>query len=186
VVDVYHPDLAAAGIPQHQLLAFYGALVERVARRAAEWVAAGFICGVLNTDNMSLAGESFDYGPLAFLETWDPGFTADYFDQGGLYAYGRQPLNCHRNLRLLQKPLAMLLPCEALEPHLERFAPAYAAHYRALMLRLLAEWPVAYGTFFQSLADCVARAGVPPDPEALTPFMAGATDPPTESWLGGC
>lgn len=71
------------------LLAFYGELVERVelvARLAAEWMAAGFTHGVLNTDNMSLVGESFDYGPFAFLEGWDPGFTAAYFDAVALAA----------------------------------------------------------------------------------------------------
>ena len=88
VVAVYYPEVAATHPApdgdrlalEHQLLAFYGELVERVARMAAEWMAAGFVHGVLNTDNMSLAGESFDYGPFAFLERWDPSFTAAYFD----------------------------------------------------------------------------------------------------------
>jgi uncharacterized protein YdiU (UPF0061 family) len=54
-------------------------------------MAAGFVHGVLNTDNMNINGESFDYGPYRFLPTYDPEFTAAYFDQTGLYAYGRQP-----------------------------------------------------------------------------------------------
>ena len=98
-------------------------------------MAAGFTHGVLNTDNMSLAGESFDYGPFAFLEGWDPGFTAAYCDHSGLYAYGRQPLIWHHNLRLLQEPLAMLLPRAELEARLECFAPAYDTHYRARLMR---------------------------------------------------
>jgi uncharacterized protein YdiU (UPF0061 family) len=118
VVAVYYPVIAAAhpaadgdrGAMQRQLLAFYGELVERVARLAAEWMAAGFVHGVLNTDNMSLVGESFDYGPFAFLDRWDPSFTAAYFDQTGLYAYGRQPAICRKNLQMLQEPLALLLP----------------------------------------------------------------------------
>jgi uncharacterized protein YdiU (UPF0061 family) len=161
VVAVYYPHIAAAHPPtggdrgpdgpgaaavgaglgsaalEAQLLAFYGELVERVARLAAEWMVAGFTHGVLNTDNMSLAGESFDYGPFAFLDRWDPGFTAAYFDHSGLYAYGRQPVVCHHNLRLLQEPLAMLLPRVALEARLERFAPAYDDHYRRRLLRRL-------------------------------------------------
>jgi uncharacterized protein YdiU (UPF0061 family) len=143
VVAIHYPHLAAAhpadgaGGAESQLLAFYGELVERVARLAADWMAAGFTHGVLNTDNMSLAGESFDYGPLAFLERWDPEFTAAYFDHSGLYSYGRQPLICHHNLRLLQEPLAMLLPRAEMEARLERFAPAYDAHYRARLLRRL-------------------------------------------------
>jgi uncharacterized protein YdiU (UPF0061 family) len=174
VVAVHYPHLVLAHADRElRLVAFYGELVERVARLGAEWMAAGFTHGVLNTDNMSLAGESFDYGPFAFLERWDPGFTAAYFDHSGLYAYGRQPLICHHNLRLLQEHLAMLLPRPPLEAALQRFALAYDAHYHVRMLRrlglapleiagtldagqselvpltlqLLAAWPVAYGRF---------------------------------------
>ena len=118
-------------------LAMYGELVERVARLAAEWMVAGFTHGVLNTDNMSLAGESFDYGPFAFLDSWDPGFTAAYFDQTSLYAYGQQPRICHHNLRLLQEPLAMLWPRQELEQRLGRFGSAYNAHYRSRLMRRL-------------------------------------------------
>ncbi len=57
----------------------------------AAWMAAGFVHGVLNTDNLNVTGESFDYGPYRFLPTLDVGFTAAYFDHTGLYAYGRQP-----------------------------------------------------------------------------------------------
>jgi uncharacterized protein YdiU (UPF0061 family) len=162
VVAIHYPHLAAAhpaegpAGAEPQLLAFYGELVERVARLAAEWMAAGFTHGVLNTDNMSLAGESFDYGPFAFLERWDPEFTAAYFDHSGLYAYGRQPLICHHNLRLLQEPLAMLLPRAEMEARLERFAPAYDAHYRACMLRRLG---IAAGGLAAGLAS-----GADPDP----------------------
>ena len=56
------------------------------------WMAAGFVHGVLNTDNFNITGESFDYGPWRFLPHLDPGFTAAYFDETGRYAYGRQPL----------------------------------------------------------------------------------------------
>ncbi|MCT0224391.1 YdiU family protein [Synechococcus sp. CS-1328] len=218
VVAVYYPAIAAAhpidtrpgagsdaasGNAEPQLLAFYGELVERVARLAAEWMAAGFTHGVLNTDNMSLAGESFDYGPFAFLERWDPGFTAAYFDHSGLYAYGQQPLICHHNLRLLQEPLAMLLPRAELEARLERFAPSYDTHYRLCLLRrlglvaaraelpdpvlptlqLLAAWPVGYGSFFSGLAAHVASHGLPAGPEDLVPFLPGAPEPPRSEWL---
>jgi len=213
VVATYYPHIAAAhpegpgGSSEPALLAFYGELVVRVARLAAEWMAAGFTHGVLNTDNMSLAGESFDYGPFAFLEGWDPGFTAAYFDHSGLYAYGQQPLICHHNLRLLQEPLAMLLPRAELAARLERFAPAYDTHYSArlmrrlgfdalalaamgpgapdlvpLTLQLLAAWPVDYGQFFAALADRIERGGLPQDPEQLSPFVAAAVAPPREAW----
>ena len=136
VQATYYPQLDRLDA-EDRGLAMYGELVERVARLAAEWMVAGFTHGVLNTDNMSLAGESFDYGPYAFLDSWDPGFTAAYFDQTSLYAYGQQPRICHQNLRLLQEPLAMLWPRQELEQRLARFGSAYTAHYRSRLMRRL-------------------------------------------------
>lgn len=209
VVATHYSHLQAIHSSGDQLLlAFYGELVQRVARLAAEWMAAGFTHGVLNTDNMSLAGESFDYGPFAFLETWDPGFTAAYFDRDGLYAYGRQPLVCEHNLRRLQEPLAMLLPRGPLEAALEPFGEIHAAHYRRCLLRrlgfaaaapveaaanlpdpvpptlrLLAGWPVAYGRFFAALAERVRAGGLPATADDLGPFVAEAPAPPRAEWL---
>jgi len=136
VQATYYPQLDRLDA-EDRGLALYGELVERVARLAAEWMVAGFTHGVLNTDNMSLAGESFDYGPFAFLDSWDPGFTAAYFDQTSLYAYGQQPRVCHHNLRLLQEPLAMLWPRQELEQRLGRFGSVYTAHYRSRLMRRL-------------------------------------------------
>ncbi|KAJ8136368.1 hypothetical protein OY671_010419, partial [Metschnikowia pulcherrima] len=82
----YHPAVApgdAAG--------FSAAVVEASAASTAKWIAAGFVHGVSNTDNSNVTGESFDYGPWRFLPVSEPGFTAAYFDETGLYAYGRQP-----------------------------------------------------------------------------------------------
>ena len=73
---------------------FLGAVSERVAETGARWIAAGFVHGVLNTDNINITGESFDYGPWRFLPTYDPAFTAAYFDEWGLYAFGKQPDTC--------------------------------------------------------------------------------------------
>src|SRR5690606_21198250 len=70
---------------------WFARIVSRTARLAAQWMAAGFVHGVLNTDNMNVTGESFDYGPWRFLPHADFSFTAAYFDHSGLYAYGRQP-----------------------------------------------------------------------------------------------
>ena len=209
VVAIHYPHLLKVEPGKAQLLALYGELVERLACLAAEWMVAGFTHGVLNTDNMSLAGESFDYGPFAFLDRWDPGFTAAYFDHSGLYAYGQQPLVCHHNLRLLQEPLAMLLPRQELEARLQRFAPVYDDHYRARLLRrlgfadggaadaeaaglpdlvpitlqLLADWDVGYGAFFAGLAERVRLGGLPDTAEVLEPFVASATSPARASWL---
>src|SRR5436305_11487179 len=77
--------------PATRALRFLAEVSGRVARMGAQWMAAGFVHGVLNSDNINITGESFDYGPWRFLPTYDPEFTAAYFDQGGRYAYGRQP-----------------------------------------------------------------------------------------------
>jgi Uncharacterized conserved protein len=72
-------------------LMMFRKVTARMAWLVAEWMAAGFVHGVLNTDNLTITAESFDYGPFRFLERYDPGFTAAYFDHSGLYAYARQP-----------------------------------------------------------------------------------------------
>ncbi len=113
------------------------AAVARSAHLAARWMAAGFVHGVLNTDNMVVTGESFDYGPWRFLPRSDPGFTAAYFDETGLYAFGRQPGAVFWNLQQLAGTLAPLADQDALVEALNGFAPAYrAALSRAVALRL--------------------------------------------------
>ncbi len=77
------------------------------AELAASYLAAGFVHGVLNSDNINITGESFDYGPWRFTPYWDPDFTAAYFDHYGLYAFGRQPEAIHWDLaQLAGVPLA--------------------------------------------------------------------------------
>ena len=99
--------------------------VERLADLAASWMVAGFVHGVLNTDNLNLTGESFDYGPWRWLPAWDAGFTAAYFDQSGLYAFGRQPEAVHWNLGQLAVALRLLADAPPLIAALERFGPLY-------------------------------------------------------------
>lgn len=70
--------------------ALLGCAAAAIARTTGQWLAAGFVHGVLNTDNFNITGESFDYGPWRFLPTFDPNLTAAYFDQTSRYAYGRQ------------------------------------------------------------------------------------------------
>ncbi|MEM9162768.1 MAG: YdiU family protein, partial [Cyanobacteria bacterium P01_F01_bin.4] len=90
VIEVYYSSLQTIADPQERYARFYAELVERVADLAAQWMSVGFCHAVLNTDNMSITGESFDYGPGRFAPTADPSFTAAYFDETGLYAFGRQ------------------------------------------------------------------------------------------------
>ncbi|MGI8942699.1 MAG: protein adenylyltransferase SelO family protein, partial [Qipengyuania sp.] len=102
-------------------------VVERLADLAASWMVAGFVHGVLNTDNMNVTGESFDYGPWRFLPRWDPGFTAAYFDHSGLYAFGRQPEALHWNCGQFAVALRPLCEAPPLIAALERFGPLYMA-----------------------------------------------------------
>src|SRR5690606_8454844 len=87
---------------------FFKAVCQSVAETTAEWMIHGFVHGVLNTDNMNITGESFDYGPYRFLPYYDPTFTAAYFDREGLYAFGRQPQMVFWNLQQLEAALRLI------------------------------------------------------------------------------
>ena len=102
-------------------------VVERLADLAAQWMVAGFVHGVLNTDNMNISGESFDYGPWRWLPRWDPQFTAAYFDHQRLYAYGRQPQTLHWNCGQLAVALRLVEEAPPLIAALDRFPDLYRA-----------------------------------------------------------
>jgi len=104
--------------------------VEGAAQLAGEWHVAGFVHGVLNTDNMNISGESFDYGPWRFLPVWDAGFTAAYFDHFGLYAFGRQAEALQWNLFQLAQALRTIAPAESLIPALKRWPELVAQFTR--------------------------------------------------------
>ncbi|MGZ3233791.1 MAG: protein adenylyltransferase SelO family protein [Croceibacterium sp.] len=99
---------------------------ERLADLAASYMAAGFVHGVLNSDNMNVTGESFDYGPWRWLPRWEPGFTAAYFDQTGLYAFARQPEAIRWNLGQLGVALRLICEAEPLVAAFNRFGDCYA------------------------------------------------------------
>ncbi|MAK63003.1 MAG: selenoprotein O [Ponticaulis sp.] len=124
VRDVYHPD-----IPPSEPASLAPALLTRIAQRTANmvasWMAAGFVHGVMNTDNMNVTGDTFDFGPYRFLPTSDPKFTAAYFDEYGLYAFGRQPSAAIWNLQQLGGAFAMVASVEDLTEALQAFEPAY-------------------------------------------------------------
>jgi uncharacterized protein YdiU (UPF0061 family) len=112
-------------------------VVDRTARLAASYMAAGFVHGVLNSDNINITGESFDYGPWRFTPAWEPGFTAAYFDHNGLYAFGRQAQAIHWDVVQLGVSLRALVEADALIPALETFGPRYETHLRdAIFARL--------------------------------------------------
>ena len=90
--------------------------------------------GVLNTDNMNITGESFDYGPYRFLPRNDPNFVAAYFDSAGLYSFGRQPEAVFWNLRQLAGALSLVTDAEPLVEALNGFSDAYRAELAGAML----------------------------------------------------
>ena len=93
---------------QENALRLFDLVGRATATLAASYLAAGFVHGVLNSDNIAITGESFDYGPWRFTPTWDPDFTAAYFDHYGLYAFGRQPEAIHWNLAQLAGCLSLV------------------------------------------------------------------------------
>ncbi len=137
VIEVYYPGARLLVDPAERYRYFYGELVDRVARLAAQWMSVGFCHGVLNTDNMSITGESFDYGPYAFMDRYDPNFTAAYFDYGRLYCYKNQPSICGWNLKRLQKPLQRVIPQDTLDTLWEGYSDRYSQYYRQRMVHKL-------------------------------------------------
>jgi uncharacterized protein YdiU (UPF0061 family) len=100
-------------------------------------MAAGFVHGVLNTDNINITGECFDYGPWRFTPAWSPDFTAAYFDHQGLYSFGRQAEALQWNVFQLGGALRLITPLDAIKPPLAAFADRYqAALATALFARL--------------------------------------------------
>jgi uncharacterized protein YdiU (UPF0061 family) len=88
VIERHYPELAGAARPYHALLE---AVVGRQAALVARWLHVGFIHGVMNTDNTSIAGETIDYGPCAFMDAYDPATVFSSIDEMGRYAYANQP-----------------------------------------------------------------------------------------------
>lgn len=124
-VQWFYPDLQKDLTIDEVAAAFFKEVMIRHADLVASYMIAGFVHGVLNTDNMNISGESFDYGPYRFLPSYDPNFTAAYFDQQGLYCFGRQPLSFLWNLQrlgeALQKRFTTLPVNEILEAFSDHF-----------------------------------------------------------------
>ena len=110
---------------------------QATATLAASYLAAGFVHGVLNSDNINITGESFDYGPWRFTPDWDPDFTAAYFDHYGLYSFARQPEAIHWDLAQLAGSLSLVAEAPALSDLLAGWSTRFeAALVGALLARL--------------------------------------------------
>ncbi|MBB2201933.1 protein adenylyltransferase SelO [Gluconacetobacter tumulisoli] len=134
VMDTYFPDRAGAG---DAAVALFDIVCARVARMGAQWMGAGFVHGVLNTDNINVTGESFDYGPWRFLPRYDPAFTAAYFDHSGLYAFGRQPEALLWNLARLAECLIPLANVDDLQKIFDDFPDRYGREMNGVIVKRL-------------------------------------------------
>jgi len=171
----HHPEAAEAANPY---LALFESVVAAQATLVARWMLVGFVHGVMNTDNMTISGETIDYGPCAFLEAFDPATVYSSIDHGGRYAYGNQPVVAEWNLARLAETLlplvhdeqeqAVALAVDALGGFRQQYSAAWSAGMRAKLgladvvdertaplvedlLTLLQESRVDYTSFFRSL-----------------------------------
>lgn len=132
----HHPAAADADNPY---LALYQAVISAQATLLAQWMLAGFVHGVMNTDNMTISGETIDYGPCAFMESFDPATVFSSIDHGGRYAYGNQPTVAAWNLARFAETLLPLIAEnaeDAIEPATEAlhgFGPQFDAAWTAGM-----------------------------------------------------
>ncbi len=119
---------------------------------AASYLVAGFVHGVLNSDNINVSGESFDYGPWRFSTVWDEDYVAAYFDQGGLYAFGLQPEAIHWDLAQLAGVLSLVTTQPALEETLRGWGELFQA---ALVSGLVKRLGTANGPDDLALASAI-------------------------------
>jgi uncharacterized protein YdiU (UPF0061 family) len=118
-------------------LRLFDLVASATAKLAASYMAAGFVHGVLNSDNINVSGESFDYGPWRFTPEWDPDFTAAYFDHYGLYSFGRQPEAIHWNLAQLAGCMSLVTEAPPLSDMLSSWSGRFEDELvAALLLRL--------------------------------------------------
>jgi uncharacterized protein YdiU (UPF0061 family) len=139
-IDRHHPAAAAAEAPYRAL---FEAVVAVQAELVARWMLVGFIHGVMNTDNMTISGETIDYGPCAFMDAFDPRTVFSSIDHGGRYAYANQPVVAEWNLARLAEAMLPLLhddeerAVELAVESLGGFRPRYSAAWSLGMRRKL-------------------------------------------------
>jgi uncharacterized protein YdiU (UPF0061 family) len=174
----HYPETAGA---QNRYLDLFRRVVEAQASLVARWMLAGFVHGVMNTDNTTISGETIDYGPCAFMDAFDPATVFSSIDDGGRYAYGNQPRVLQWNLARLAEAMLPLFAdtgeaaVEAAKEVLDGFADSYARHWADGMaaklglpapdrelaedvLKLMQSQQVDFTSFFRALSAGTARA----------------------------
>jgi len=130
VIDRHFPEWAAE---HNRYLKLFTQTVENTAKMIAQWQAIGFSHGVMNTDNMSILGDTLDYGPFGFLDSYNPNFICNHSDSHGRYSFKNQPSVGLWNLNALATSLMSLLSSDELIAVLKTYEPHYLTQYRALM-----------------------------------------------------
>lgn len=158
-IEQFFPHLREAAEGERYAL-WLGEIVERTARLVAQWQAVGFAHGVLNTDNMSIAGLTLDYGPYGFMEAYDPNFICNHSDDGGRYAFARQPSIGLWNCTALGHALASLIPEPARHGAIALYEPAFESAYLDAMRRKLGlrEARDGDGTLIEDLLTALERS----------------------------
>jgi hypothetical protein len=130
VIDRFYPDCGAG---EDRYARFFTEVVERTAALMAQWQAVGFAHGVMNTDNFSILGLTLDYGPYGFVEEYESGFICNHTDEGGRYAFDRQPTIGLWNCYALAEALSSLVSKVQLDAALARYQDVYRATFLALL-----------------------------------------------------
>jgi uncharacterized protein YdiU (UPF0061 family) len=139
-IDRHDPHLKGAGAPA---LALLEAVISRQADLIVEWMRVGFIHGVMNTDNMTISGETIDYGPCAFMDAYDPSTAFSSIDEGRRYAFANQPPMAQWNLARLAEALLPLIDADQdravalAEERILGFGEMFRARWAAMMRRKL-------------------------------------------------
>ena len=159
VIAHHYPECREASNPYE---AFFLAVVTRTAKLMAQWQSVGFAHGVMNTDNMSILGETFDYGPFGFLDDYNPAFICNHSDYSGRYAFNQQPSIGLWNCNALAHALLPLVPVESLRDVLQEYQPVVEEAYLQLMrakLGLLAQQSDD-ATLLSRLLDLMQKSAV--------------------------
>ncbi len=144
VISHYYPDIlqqteeslsSSKSANPYQL--FFAAVVKKTALMIAQWQSVGFAHGVMNTDNMSILGLTLDYGPFAFLDSYQPDYICNHSDHQGRYSFKNQPAIAHWNLARLAEALLSLMTIDEANEALSTYEEIYSQNYMRLMYRKL-------------------------------------------------